>query len=357
METTSKFSRKQMRNLLTLACKTVLIFAYAGIILQISAYYFTKYTSWETFMDPRKCLLWRGHFDGTRYVMIGDSAFCSYYVDSPNGTIWARVEALTNDKVFPGALDGARPADFVNQARLIAASWPQRATVFSNLTPTKLLNSKLPEAADGNYDEQFKWLIPNNKVWGQNPFDKLYYFAGKTSFFLLNDNALKSLIDGIFAPPAYYRRNRVWNRSGDFAIKRFRLFEKNIILQNNDDLRSVDWMPQVRNILMHKGIRAVFVLTPLNKKLISTYAASNRAHNLVNQIDIAHNKFRSFVRMNKLDLIDLYDDGKTDEFADMVHTNENGDNRIAQMIAAWIKGNKNIAPAAKIPCCPDALPK
>jgi len=63
----------------------------------------TSMTPWRRYQDPRARILWDGAFDGSRLVLLGDSLFCSFYVDSPQETLWARLEARTGQRVFPGA--------------------------------------------------------------------------------------------------------------------------------------------------------------------------------------------------------------------------------------------------------------
>jgi hypothetical protein len=341
------------RKLIILISKAGLVVILTGIFLAISGDFFARYTPWQKYMNPRQCLLWRGHFDGTQHVMIGDSAFCSYYIDSPDKTIWARVETLVNQEIFPGALDGCMPADFLSQTRLVAASWPAGTTVFVDIVPTRFLYSKLPEPADGNYDDKFGRLVLNYDL-RDKPAKFLKnaakYYIKKSSFFLWNDTALKTFTDGMYRPSVYYKRgmhfNRIWSRSGDFAIERFQTFEKNAMPDKG--LKSFNWALQIHTMLAQKGLRAVFVLTPLNKDLVWAYTSPDSARFLIGYLDYAHNEFKSFLTINRMTSIDLYGAADRNEFADLVHTNEKGDDTIARAMAVWIKNNPYQATLSQI---------
>jgi lysophospholipase L1-like esterase len=140
--------------------------------------------------------------------------------------------------------------------------------------------------------------------------------------------------------------NRIWSRSGDFAIERFQTFEKNAMPDKG--LKSFNWALQIHTMLAQKGLRAVFVLTPLNKDLVWAYTSPDSARFLIGYLDYAHNEFKSFLTINRMTSIDLYGAADRNEFADLVHTNEKGDDTIARAMAVWIKNNPYQATLSQI---------
>ena len=88
---------------------------------------------------PRARILWDGAFDGTRVVLLGGSEFASIYVDRRPDRLCARLEAYTGQRVFPGALNGARPPDVLAGAVHVSREWPAGTTVFISLAPTRFV--------------------------------------------------------------------------------------------------------------------------------------------------------------------------------------------------------------------------
>jgi hypothetical protein len=330
------------KKLAILIAKIGLVVASTIIILKVSGELFARYTPWQKYMDPRQCLLWDGHSNGSNYVMIGDSEFGSFYVDSPDKTIWQRFKFHSWQNIFPGSLSGSKPLDMMKAAKLISYSWPKGTTVFIDVIPTRFLYFRMDEPDEGNYDYHFRRLIPPGD-FKNNPLkfakDAANYLIGKVSFLLWNDTALKNFIDGMFDTPIYYKTNehfnRLWNRDGDFARKRFKKFEQYVVIDKG--LKSFNWTLQLHRELAQKGLRAVFVITPLNKELVRSYSILNPADSLINYFDQAHRELVNFMNSSGMNSIDLYNSVGGGDFADMVHTNEHGDEIIAQAMAKEIK--------------------
>lgn len=333
------------RKLILIAYKAGLAIVLTCLLLNVLGSLFANYTAWQKYMDPRKRLLWGGYYDGSKFVMLGDSEFCSYYVDSPEKTIWSRTQSKINEKVFLGALDGSKPADILTQGRIISTLWPNNSTVFINIIPSRFLCSSLPEPDDGNYDYTFgRHMVVNdfNDNYIKHIKNTISYCVGKASFFFYNETALKTFVDGIQNRPVYYKEgvhyNRIWYKEKDgFAYNRFQKFENNIVLSKG--FKSFDWINKLNIELGKKRIKAVFVLTPLNAELIRKYARPDSANTLIGHFDQAHNEVRKYLLKNKLSIIDLYDAAGKDDFADMLHTNEQGDEIIANALSIWIKEN------------------
>jgi hypothetical protein len=309
---------------------------------------FAYYAPWQKYMDPRKRILWDGHYDGSKVVMIGDSEFCSFYVDSSDKTIWSRTQSKINEKVFPGALDGCKSADLLNQGRIISSLWPKNTTVFIDIIPSRFISSLLPEPVEGNYEYVFRrHMVLSNSNDNKIKYlkNKIINYIGETSFFLYNETALKTFVDGLQHQTIYYKEglhfNRIWyNEKDGLAYDRFRKFENNIV--QSKGFGSFDWVTKLDSEFRSKGIRAVFVLTPLNKDLIRKYAQPGSGDAMIRYFNQAHNEIFKYTSKNKLSTIDLYNAADKDSFADMLHTNEQGDEIIANALALWITENRGV---------------
>ncbi|UPU36067.1 hypothetical protein M1B72_21945 [Geomonas paludis] len=297
-------------------------------------------------MDPRKRMAWDGKYDGSRYVLIGDSAFCSYYVDRPEKTIWARLQEAVGEKVYPGALDGSKPADFLRQGDLISSSWSPGTTVFLNIIPTRFVQSALPEPHDGNYGPVFERMVPPGKeqrVDLQYLHNMLSFYLGKLSFFFREETALKATVDAVHEQPAFFKTGNLYNRnwateSDGFALNRFKTFETNVILARGH--KSLEWIGGLRDRLSRGGMKLVVVLTPCNRPLVRSFAKDKSADAILGYLDQVHEATANYLAHNDIDYIDLYSAAGADDFADMLHTNERGDEVIAKELARWIKDNR-----------------
>ena len=59
------------------------------------------------------------------------------------------------ERVFPGALNGARPPDVLAAAMHISREWPRGTTVFISFAPTRFVESLAPEPATGNFADVY----------------------------------------------------------------------------------------------------------------------------------------------------------------------------------------------------------
>ncbi|WP_160295294.1 hypothetical protein [Geobacter sp. OR-1] len=296
-------------------------------------------------MDPRKKMIWDGKYDGSKYVIMGDSEFCSYYVNSPEKTIWAILETAVNQKVYPGALDACKPPDLLTQGDIIASSWPSGSTIFVNIVPTRFAYSKLPEPEAGNYDYAFRRIKLQKRDQRFNLKclkNVLNYYIGETSFFFRNETALKSSVDAIHKQPVFFNKgihcNRAWATELDeFALKRYEKFENNVVMTKGH--KSFDWISKLNEIMSIKGIKLVVVITPLNKPLINKFAKVKSADSILHYFNYLHDATINYLVSNNIEYIDLYSAVDENSFADMIHTNERGEELIAKSLTKWI--NKN----------------
>lgn len=320
--------------------KMFLVIILTCFILMISGELFARFTPWQKYMDPRQRILW-DNIDA-KYVLLGDSVFCSYYVNSPDRTIWGRVKYHSGHNMFPASLNGAKTDDILNATKILSRSLQTDSIVFIDIIPTRFTYTNLVEPVVGNYNYSLRRLTndlsdtKNTLMYLKNNAD---YYLAKISFLFRNKEALKNLITGIDTPPKYYNTdphyNRVWNKDGDFAAKRFETFRQNAIYYKG--LKPFAWTLILHKQLSERGIKAVFVLTPLNKDLIHTLTSKTNDSELVTFLDKSHSEFSNFMAKNGMHSIDLYNSANSNEFADMIHTNEQGDDRIALSIVNWIR--------------------
>jgi hypothetical protein len=295
----------------------------------------TRVTPWRRYEDPRARILWDGAFDGAPIVLLGASEFASIYVDSPSETLWTRLEKYTGQRVFPGALNGARPSDIVAGAVHVSREWPKGTTVFISLVPTRFLESRAKEQATGNfsaiYFRQYGIDVTNGgalrRLQGQiysrvlSPF-----FAARTR------SALANLVDRP-GPPGWMR-HRVWYQENQVARERFEFFERNLVIGARP--RTLEWVDQIRRQLEAADMRPVFVLTPLNESLVRSFARVHPPDEILSDIRGAVTTVKAHLKDSRATVVDLTDGVPAECFFDVVHVNTCGDDLMASRLAKWL---------------------
>jgi hypothetical protein len=131
-------------------------------------------------------------------------------------------------------------------------------------------------------------------------------------------------------------RYRVWSRDGEFALRRFRAFERYIV--DTVKLRDLEWIATVDAKLRERGYQLVVAITPVNRGLIRAYATPERARRALARLEQAHAELTGFLRNRGIRFVDCYEDATADEFADLIHVNADGDRRIAARLARYLDG-------------------
>ena len=318
----------------------VILFS-AGLALLMSGVdiLVTSVTPWRRYQDPRARILWDGAFDGTRLVLLGDSLFCSFYVDSPEETLWARLEARTGQRVFPGALNGAKPADLLAAAVHVSREWPTGATVFIDVGPTRFVDTRVEDPPMGNYPDvfltQYGIDVDDDGVL-RHLQGQLYRWLLKPFFAARTRSALANMINGNDYQKPF--GNFVWSKDREFAMARFAFFERNIVLGASP--RPLGWLRDVKKQLEGAGMKPVFVLTPLNEALIRSYASLHTSDTLLSHVREITAAVRAYIETNRAAFID-FDEGFPPEcFSDLVHTNACGNDLIAARLAEWLSQDR-----------------
>jgi len=327
-----------------LAKAVVFTVSLAAILLGSEAL-LTSTTAWRQYEDPRTQILWDATFDGSRLVLLGGSEFASMYVDSDSDRLCIRLEAYTGQRVFPGALNGARPPDVLAGAEQISREWPAGTIVFIGLAPTRFVATRAEEPPGGNFaDIYFRRYGIDTTTHGlmQHVREQTHRLF-RPFFAIRTRRVLEHLVDRP-RPPGWMRR-RSWlvERTG-VPKARFEYFERNLIMGAGP--RSFEWLRDVQQQLETAGIRPVFVLTPLNTALVHSFASRHPAESIFQQIHQAVAASRTQLEKNHAEVIDLTDLCPGECFFDLVHPNTCGDDLIARSIAEWLRQHTRRAGAA-----------
>ena len=305
----------------------------------------TSMTPWRRFEDPRERILWDGAFDGTRLVLLGDSVFASLYVNRSVDTLWARLEAHTAQRVFPGALNGARLPDVAAAAVHVAQEWPRGTIVFIGVPPTRFVASRLEEPPTGNFADSFfsRYGIDANDASVSRRFQGLVYrwfvrpFAANRT-----RSALRNLVDR--PRPPRWMRQRSWLTERATPRERFELFDQNLVIGAHS--RPLGWLERMTYQLEGAGIRPVFVLTPLNEALVRSFASVHSSDAILRQVRQAINAVRTHLHERGAAVIDLTDAVPPECFFDLIHLNTCGDELTAARLAEWLTEDGEVPPTS-----------
>jgi hypothetical protein len=295
----------------------------------------TAATPWRDYEDPRARILWDGAFDGTRVVLIGDSIFASLYVDFPSEMLWARLEEYSGERVFPGALNGARPRDIFAAAMHLSTEWPAGTVVFVSLPPTRFVATRAPEPLAGNFADAFLRQHGIDSS-GDSALRRLrghiYRYGLKPFFAERTRSALANVIDRPRQPG--WMRDRVWTQEVETARSRFQFFERNLL--PDAGMLPIEWVLDVQQRLEAAGMRPVFVLTGLNEALVRRFSTIYPADMLLGRLRGIAGRVRAGLERHDADVIDLTDGVPAECFFDLVHPSACGDDAMAQALSEWL---------------------
>ena len=292
--------------------------------------------------NPRQSIFTKKMTYNYRYALLGDSVFCSYYVDNEAQTLWRQIENRTGQRVFPGALDGARPCDLIKIAVYLGEVLTPDTVVFVDAFPGKNW-----EDSSQFHKNQLTDLIGDYDYnWDKIPLSNAYLYLLVNKYrYKVTIEDLKSIykylankpvnINEYFMTGYYY--NRVWNHDGSFALTRYKQFE-NI---STHKLTSCEFskLGMIAEVLRRAKLRPVIVLTPLNTELIKQYSASDSSK-VIGRFSKYRESIRSYLENKNIIFLDLTDLVPSEGFADLVHTNAFGDALISRKLADFINIQK-----------------
>lgn len=312
-----------MNHLKLLLLKKLCIFV--SLLSLILLPYANKIHEIQNKYEPRSSILNYPDAEKYSFALIGDSEFCSYFVDDDKDAIWKRFESMTGKECFPGALDAATLGDMINATRYLSHSMPANSTVFINLIPTKFISKERNRAS--YYGRKFGHLLreQNLNIYYHKYLKYMYHDYFKYSERLLYD--IKTDRNG------NRDYNRKWDVDGDLAIDRYEKFKAISIDYDPNDIAG--YIDEIKGILDVKNIRGVFVITPLNVKQIFTYSDRQEAGRIYSKLNELHEETKKALNDNRASYIDLYDSVPSHCFADLVHTNACGDEIIARSLADY----------------------
>ena len=289
---------------------------------------FAQAWDWRSWQDPRKRLLYEPVPGDCDIILLGDSIWISSYVKSETETLWKVLEKLTGKRVFNATLNGADPPDFLNAVKLLPKREKTGTVVFLDVVPTRFLPRNFEEPAGGNYAGEFSNLAADNLM------RRGFIFLRKPLLIFDTDIVLNCLLRKTYFSVGD-DRPRVWAKDGDFALKRFRTFERYIV--DTDELKQMDWIAGLKTALDRKGYRLVIVVTPVNQFLIGEYAGKDQAEIYLARIARARGALMRFLQEKQIDNVDCSADVDSDGFVDLIHMNARGDEKVAEKMADYIR--------------------
>jgi hypothetical protein len=137
------------------------------------------------------------------------------------------------------------------------------------------------------------------------------------------------------SPQREEERNRRWDVDGDFALNRFRRLEAALAAGTGKQHVPFSWIRSLADVLGRRGIRPVFVLTPLNTPLVTRYSDGRTPVEQV--LTNSHDYVLAELRASGLEFVDLSRALPPECFADAIHTNSVGDDAMASALAGWLR--------------------
>jgi len=336
-DSSTSSSRRLPADAKGIVTKVVLFLAllYGGVVLANAA--FVNLVDWRACQNPRERLLWDLNPRRADLVILGDSVFVSSYVDTAAQTFSALLQQRTGRQVFNGALDGAEPPDFLNAAELLMSSGMKGATVVLDIMPNRFLMFRHTESPSGNYARRFDRLL------GEGGVSNLLAEIRRPLVVLDPDILMNCMIrKKAFGVDPY--RNRVWDKDGDLADRRFAVFQQEAEFGN---LRAFGWLRKLNGILRSSDNKLVLFISPVNDRLIDTYSSAEYAARCHAEFSRAHDALVGYLDHQGLAYIDGSEQFNSEEFADLVHVNAHGEQRIAELIDAYLATRASINASAR----------
>ena len=228
--------------------------------------------------------------------------------------------------MFNGALEGADPPDFLNAAELLTSSGMKGATVVLDIMPNRFLQFNQIENPSGNQARRFERLL------GHGAVSSLLVEIRRPLVILDPDILMNCLIRKKFFGVDPYR-NRVWDKDGDLAHRRFQVFQQQIAFGS---LRSFAWVEELNSRLKGSDDKLVIFVSPVNETLIDTYSSKEYAARCHVEFSKAHQSLLRYLDSQGIPYIDGSNQFGAEDFVDLVHVNVHGERRIAELIDGYV---------------------
>src|SRR5579863_353625 len=294
---------------------------------------FVHLVDWRAHQNPEERLLWDLDLPRSGLVILGDSVFSSSYVDSSNQTFSFLLQQRSGKEVFNGALEGADPPDYLNAAELLTLSGMKGATVVLDIMPNRFLEFNQLENPSGNQARRFERLL------GHGAVSSLLAEIRRPLVILDPDILMNCLARKKFFGVDPYR-NRVWDKDGDLAHRRFQVFQQQIAFGS---LRSFAWIQELNSLLRRSDDKLVIFISPVNESLIDTYSSKEYAARCHVEFSRAHKSLLEYLDRQGIPYIDGTNQFEAEDFVDLVHVNVHGERRIAESIDGYVTGGRPIS--------------
>jgi hypothetical protein len=300
---------------------------------------FVHLVDWRAHQNPHERLLWDPDLPKTGLVILGDSVFASSYVDSSELTFSFLLQQRSGKKVFNGALEGGDPPDFLNAAELLTSSGMKSATVVLDIMPNRFLEFNELENPSGNQARRFERLL------GHGAVSNLLADIRRPLVILDPDIVMNCLIRKQYFGVDPYR-NRIWNKDGDLAHRRFQVFQQQIVFGS---LRSFAWVQELNGLLKRNDDKLVIFVSPVNETLIDTYSSKEYAARCHIEFSKAHQSLLSYLDRQGIPYIDGSNQFEAQDFVDLVHVNAHGEQRIAELVYQYVTEGRSAASERQYP--------
>lgn len=327
-----KFSADAQRIVAKVALFPLLLY---GVVVLANTV-FVHLVDWRAHQNPEERLLWDLDLPKTGLVILGDSVFASSYVDSADQMFSVLLQQWSGKKVFNAALEGADPPDFLNAAELLTSTGMKGATVVLDIMPNRFLEFNQLENPSGNQARRFERLL------GHGAVASLIADIRRPLVILDPDILMNCLIRKRFFGVEPYK-NRVWDRDGDLAHRRFEVFQQQIEFGR---LRSFAWVQGLNDLLKHSDNKLVVFVSPVNNALIDTYSSKEYAARCHVEFSRAHDTLLQYLDRQGIAYIDGSREFQAEDFADLVHVNARGEKRIAELIDLYLTTGTSIDASA-----------
>jgi hypothetical protein len=280
---------------------------------------------------------------GSRVVLIGDSVFYSYYIDTPDQALWKRLEVSLGVGVFPAALTGASPQDMLAVARRVARTWPAGSIALVGIHPVHLFGPGItefpPEARPAPRFAPIDGTSGASAGDALNQVEQRLVEAVEAHSFLARSREsilwyLDAQVMRRTRTIASQRRDRRWNTDNGGALERFRGLTAALAGGGRARMVPYSWVVAIDRVQRASGIRPVFVLTPLNFTLVRQHADPEVP--VERMLVSSHDYLVQQLAASGVDYIDLFSGFESDSFADAIHTNARGNDQLAGAIARWL---------------------
>lgn len=319
-------SRRVSADAIRIVAKVLLcpLLLYGAVVLANTV--FVHRVDWRAHQNPQERLLWDLGLPKTGLVILGDSVFASSYVDSAEQTFSFLLQQWSGKKVFNGALEGADPPDFLNAAELLTSSGMKGATVVLDIMPNRFLEFNQLENPSGNQARRFERLL------GHGAVASLLAEIRRPLVILDPDILMNCLIRKKFFGVDPYR-NRVWDKDGDLAHRRFKVFQQQVEFGR---LRSFRWVRELNGQLKRSDNRLVIFVSAVNDKLIDTYSSKEYAARCHVEFSRTHESLLRYLDRQGIPYIDGSRRFGSGDFVDLVHVNARGEQHIAELIDKYV---------------------